>query len=249
MSAATSAARSTGIRPSWMPDGSTSTFGAKRCPPRCELCHSHAPGRWGLRAEKSGGPRRAQHASRRPCAHTSTIEPNTGSPSLLTAAGSSARDSSSCQTASPPVSSTSARMTVTPRRRSGRRTRIALPGKDASAVATSGGSPLSDDRISSPRTPHLDEQPTPSLRRRARERLRGCGRRADAGRRPARAAAHTSSRSPRRRPSAGSMPSSAAKMRYSASAFARSRPGRQTARRRTFFGVCSSSTNSITWTS
>ncbi len=64
-----------------------------------------------------------------------------------------------------------------------------------------------------------------------------------------RARAHAGSLSASSRASAGSIPSSAANARYSASAFAVSRPGRATARSRTFFGVCSSSTNSSTCTS
>ena len=51
----TSAARSSGIRPSWMPCGSTSTFGANRWPPRCDDCQSRSGGRWGASASKSGG--------------------------------------------------------------------------------------------------------------------------------------------------------------------------------------------------
>ena len=62
---------------------------------------------------------------------------------------------------------------------------------------------------------------------------------------------YNGTRSPRRRSSAGRMPRESANARYSRASRARSRSGRtvRTARSRTFFGVCSSATNSTTWTS
>ena len=62
---------------------------------------------------------------------------------------------------------------------------------------------------------------------------------------------HAGRRSPRRRSSAGRMPRESANARYSRASRARSRSGRavRTARSRTFLEVCSSATNSTTWTS
>ena len=70
-------------------------------------------------------------------------------------------------------------------------------------------------------------------------------------RRAARACAHVATTSARSRSSAGSTPSASANARYSPARRRRSRSGRvvRVARRRTFFGVCSSGTNSTTWTS
>ena len=56
-------------RPRQMPDGRCSSVGAKRWPPRCEVCQV-ASGRAASSARCSGRPRRAQHGSRSPCVHT-----------------------------------------------------------------------------------------------------------------------------------------------------------------------------------
>ena len=108
-----------------------------------------------------------------------------------------------------------------------------------------GGHRRVEDSVSAPGAADLDQEPAHSLGGRPRQRLSRGKRCSGAGDR----LAHAGSRSASRRPRAGSMPSSAAKARYSRSAFAVSRPGRETARSRTFFAVCSSSTNSSIWTS
>ncbi len=148
--------------------------------------------------------------------------------------------SSSCRTAVPPLSSTVARISVVPRRRSGRRTSTTLPGNASRTSRTAGVSPLSAT-ASLPHAPristssqlapwvavpasgspaasddaeHVEIELTPAACPRA------------AGRARDRSRARPRRRGTRR------------------SAFAVSRPGRATARSRTFFGVCSSSTNS-----
>ena len=68
---------------------------------------------------------------------------------------------------------------------------------------------------------------------------------------PPEPAAQVATTSARSRSSIGSTPSASANARYSPARRRRSRSGRvvRIARRRTFFGVCSSGTNSTTWTS
>ena len=191
---------------------------------------------------RAAAPRRAQHASRRPWAQTRTIGPATGSPCLEVDAGELVERAEllpDCGSAAP--RRRSRRMTVTPRRRSGRRTRSTFPGNASSAAANGAGEPAVRDRVSPPRSAHLDEEPARSLR--SRSPASGSPAASDDPEQVD-ARAHAGSLSASSRPRAGSIPSSAANARYSASAFAVSRPGRATARSRTFFGVCSSSTNS-----
>ena len=147
--------------------------------------------------------------------------------------------------ADPPASRTSARTTALPARRSGRRIRTTFPGYAASSSRTAGARPLSEtaSRPQAPRT-STSSQSVPWVAVPA-----SASPAASESSEHVELAVTPGSLSARRRPSVGSIPSSATNARYSANAFARSRPGRATARSRTFFGVCSSSTNSTTWTS
>ena len=231
--------------------GARATLGAKRWPPRCDDCQSGSGESCALQRveERQAEPRAAGIA-----AAVGADEEDRPGDGVARARGrgpAAPRASRArWRVAAPPIPRGAARMTVTPSRRSGRRIEEHLarrtrrahpatrPARPLSATASLPHAPRTSTSSQLAASVAVPASGSPPASEAAAQVHRG---RADAR--------HAGSRSASSRPSAGSIPSSAANARYSPSAFAVSRPGRATARSSTFFGVCSSSMNSSTWTS